>query len=75
MILIGVLAAVLLFVAIFFWGSIASGFSILGLLMIPGILIYKRLWIDREDHDFGEDDPMNMVYRRHYESVAGDDEK
>lgn len=68
------LGAVLLFVAIFFWGSMASAFSILGLLLAPGVLAYKWLWIDREDRAFDDMDPMNIIYQRHLDTVVADDE-
>ena len=68
------LCAMLLFVAIFFWGSIASAFSILALLLIPGVLAYRWLWIDREDRIVDEMDPMNIVYNRHFDSIGSDDE-
>ena len=66
-----VLGALLLFVAIFFWGSLASAFSILALLLIPGVLAYRWIWIDREDRAFDESDPMNIVYNRHFDSIGG----
>ena len=68
------LGAALLFVAIFFWGSMASAFSILGLLLAPGVLVYKWLWIDREDRAFDDMDAMNIVYSRHFDSVGSDDD-
>ena len=71
--LLVVLLGLLLFVAIFFWGSLASAFSILSLILIPGLVAYRRLWIDREDHEFDEMDPMNIIYRRHLESVEDDE--
>ena len=67
------LCAMLLFVAIFFWGSIASAFSILALLLIPGVLAYRWLWIDREDRMVDEMDPMNIIYKQHLDSVSRED--
>ncbi len=64
-ILIAVLVLVLLAVAIIFWGSIASGLCVLGLVLLPGALAYKKLWIDRENLDFDEMDPAELMYRRH----------
>ena len=71
---VALLVLTLLFVAIFFWGSLASGFSILGLIMIPGALAYKYLWIDRENRMVDEMDPMNIMYNRHLDSVGSNRE-
>ena len=68
------LAALLLFVAIFFWGSIASALSVLGLFLIPGTLAYKMIWVDREDRYIDEMDPMNIIYNRHLDSIGNDEE-
>ena len=64
------LAAVLLFIAIFFWGSIASGLSVLGLFLIPGTVAYRMIWIDREDRVVDDMDPMNIIYKSHLDSVG-----
>ena len=68
------LAALLLFVAIYFWGSIASALSILSLFLIPGTLAYKMIWIDREDRVIDDMDPMNIIYKSHLDSVGKDEE-
>ena len=71
--LIIVLAVVLLFVAIFFWGSIASALSILCLILIPGTIAYKMIWIERENLVLDDMDPMNIVYKRHLDVAENDD--
>lgn len=68
------LMVLLLIVAIVFWGSIASGFCILGMFLIPGAAAYKYIWIDREDREVDEMDPMNIIYQRHFDNIGRDDE-
>ena len=68
------LTALLLFVAIFFWGSIASALSVLGLFLIPGTLAYRMIWIDREDRVVDDMDPMNIIFKSHLDSVGKDEE-
>ena len=64
------LMVLLLIVAIVFWGSIASGFCVLGLFMIPGAVAYKYLWIDRENREVDEMDPVNIFYKNHFDSIG-----
>lgn len=71
--LIIALTVLLLAVAIITWGSIGSGFCILGLFMIPGTVAYKYLWINREDRMIDEMDPMNIIYNRHLDAVGAED--
>lgn len=74
---IGVIVALvllLLFVAIYFWGSIASALSVLGLFLIPGTLAYRMIWIDREDRVVDDMDPMNIIFKSHLDSVGKDEE-
>ena len=73
-VMITLLVLILLFVAIFFWGSMASALSVLGLFLIPGTVAYKYLWIDREDRVVDDMDPMNIIYNRHLDSIGFDDE-
>ena len=68
------LMVLLLIVAIVFWGSIASGFCVLGLFMIPGTVAYKYLWIDRENREVDEMDPMNIFYKKHFDSIGSGSE-
>ena len=72
-ILIGVLVLGLLAVAIIFWGSIASAMCVLGLFLVPGTLAYKKLWIDRENLEFDDMDPANLMYRKHMEMMGAED--
>lgn len=69
-VLIIVLLVTLLVVAIVFWGSIASALCVLGLFLIPGSLAYKFIWIDRENREVDDMDPMNIMFKRHLDSVA-----
>ena len=64
----------LLAIAIFFWGSMASALSILALLLIPGVVAYRMLWIDRENRVVDDMDPMNIIYNRHMDIVENGDE-
>lgn len=68
------LMVLLLIVAIVFWGSIASGFCVLGLFMIPGTIAYKYLWIDRENREVDEMDPVNIFYKNHFDSIGSGSE-
>ena len=68
------LVVLLLFVAIYFWGSIASALSVLALFLIPGTLAYRMIWIDREDRVVDDMDPMNIIYKSHLDSVGKDEE-
>ena len=54
-VLLGVLAAVLLIVAIATWGSLGSAVCVYGLIMMGASLIYQRFLTHRSEDDFTDE--------------------
>jgi hypothetical protein len=69
------LAVVLIAVAVAFPYSIISGMCIVSLPLIPGVVLYRKLWLDRDKGDFDELDPINISYKQSFEQVGNDDEE
>ena len=69
------LAVVLIAVAIAFPYSIISGMCIVSLPLIPGVVLYRKLWIDRDRNDFDELDPINISYRQSFDQIGNDEEE
>ena len=69
------LAVVLIAVAVAFPYSIISGMCIVSLPLIPGVVLYRKLWIDRDRNDFDELDPINISYRQSFDQIGNDEEE
>ena len=69
------LAVVLIVVAIAFPYSIISGMCIVSLPLIPGVILYRKLWLDRDSGDLDELDPINISFKQSFDQVGNDDEE
>ena len=69
------LAVVLIAVAVAFPYSIISGMCIVSLPLIPGVVLYRKLWLDRDKGDLDELDPFNIIYKQSFDQVGNDDEE
>ena len=69
------LAVILLAAAIIFWGSIMSGMCLVSLPLIPGVIMYRKLWLDRKQDDFDDLDPIKLSYRKHFETIGNEEQE